>query len=77
MRVERGEEVSDPHFFVPYTSLLDLLFDTKFDTGVTVMGGRSPVRYRTIYPCGKAGMKSPEETLRAETTAPPAWQDGL
>ena len=36
-------------------------------------GGRSLLRYRRTYPCGKAGMKTPEETLRFERP-PVTWR---
>ena len=68
-------EVSDPPFSVLRTSRTALKCDTPFPTLGTGGGGRSLLRYRRTYPCGKARMKTREETLRSETP-PVTWQDG-
>ena len=43
--------------------------------GRPLRGGRSLLRYRRTFPCGKAGMKTREQTLGSEEESA-AWQDG-
>ena len=62
-------EVSDPPYFVPRTSRQARPCNTPCNTLLPCGGGRSLL----IDPCGKAAVKTPEETLRFDAWTVPLW----